>query len=175
MAPIQSIAERERLRHSYKPSKIRFLFIAESPPNSGGFFYNPKTIGRDSLFAETMRTLRLWPENKTMSKGFDKRPLLKRFQSMKYYLLDSSQTPVDKLGFRERNRKVRGEIPRLIREIKKLKPDKIVLVKKNVFQIVGPALVKEDFAVRVLNKTFLAFPSHGNQLKYRRHLRRLLD
>ena len=34
------IAKREKLRYSYNPKSARLLFVAESPPSSGGFFYN---------------------------------------------------------------------------------------------------------------------------------------
>ncbi len=169
------MAERERLRYSYLPRKVRLLFIAESPPASGGFFYNSKTIGRDYLFAETMRGLGLWPDHKTMRKDFDKRRLLKQFQSMGCFLIDSSHSPVDKLRSLERNTRVLREIPRLLRKIEKLKPGRIVIVKKNVFMLVRPELEKRHLATRVLNKKFLPFPSHGHQPEYRKRLRRLLD
>ncbi len=31
---------------AYRPEMVRVLFIAESPPASGGFFYFPETIGK---------------------------------------------------------------------------------------------------------------------------------
>ncbi len=169
------MAERERLRYSYQPKKIRLLFIAESPPTSGGFFYNPKTIGRDYLFVETMRGLGLWPDDRVMLKNFDKRNLLKQFQSMGCFLVDSSHISVDKLKDRERNSRVLRGIPRLLHEIERLKPSRIVIVKKNVFRLVGPELEKRHLAPRILNKKFIPFPSHGHQPEYRRRLRGLLD
>ena len=171
---VQSVAERERLRYSYLPNKIRLLFIAESPPASGGFFYNPKTIGRDYLFAETMRGLGLWPDHRVMLKDFDKRSLLKQFQSMGCFLIDSSHTSVDKLKNRERNSRVLRQIPRLLHEIERLKASRIVIVKKNVFMLVRPELEKRHLAA-ILNKKFMPFPSHGHQPEYRRRLRGLLD
>ena len=171
----ESVVEREKLRYSYLPRKVRLLFIAESPPSSGGFFYKHRTIGRDYLFAETMRALGLWPDSAPMSKDFDKRPLLKEFQSMGCFLIDSSLSPVDKLREGERNGKLLEETSRLLNESEKLNPDTIVLVKKNVFMIVKPELEKRHLAAKILNKKFLPFPSHGHQPEYRRRLRRLLD
>ncbi len=171
---VQSTAEREGLRYSYKPRKVCLLFIAESPPASGGFFYNNKTIGRDYLFAETARALRLWPDHRPMRKNFDKRPLLRKFQSMGCFLIDSSHAPVDKLKGPERNWKVRQAIPRLMEEIGTLKPDRVVIVKKNVFMLVKPELEKRHLA-RILNEKFLPFPSHGHQPEYRRRLRHILN
>ncbi len=48
-------------REAYRPERVRVLFIAESPPASGGFFYFVETIGKDHLFRETMKAVALWP------------------------------------------------------------------------------------------------------------------
>ncbi len=47
-------------REAYRPEKVRVLFIAESPPASGGLVYFPETIGKDPLFRETMKAVALW-------------------------------------------------------------------------------------------------------------------
>src|SRR5467141_1312501 len=86
-----------RSRRRYRPRKVRFLLIAESPPSSGGFFYFRTTIGKDHLFRETMKALDLWPRNEPMRRGVDKRSMLSRFQSKGLYLLDTCELPVDKL------------------------------------------------------------------------------
>ena len=55
-------------RNKYKPDEVEILFIAESPPASGSYFYFPETTGKDSLFNSTMKALDLYPENKVMKK-----------------------------------------------------------------------------------------------------------
>ena len=112
------------------------LFVAESLPSSGGFFYSRRTIGRDYLFAETLRALRLWPDYKEMKKDIDKRNLLKQFQSIGCFLCDVSHNAVDKLDDPERESRLREGILRLIDEIETLKPEGIVIVKKNKFELV---------------------------------------
>jgi hypothetical protein len=90
-------------RDNFKPLEgIEFLLIAESPPTSGGYFYFDRATGRDSLFRETMKALRLFPEDGVMSKGFDKGPLLKEFQLRGFFVVDIIYEPVDKLPPRER-------------------------------------------------------------------------
>src|SRR5438445_10677679 len=96
MKPLNT-ANFSRARRKYRPRKVRLLLIAESPPSSGGFFYFPRTIGKDHLFRETMKALDLWPKNEPMRKGVDKRSMLRRFQSMGLYLLDTCEFPVDKM------------------------------------------------------------------------------
>src|SRR5713226_3679677 len=103
-----------RARRRYRPHKVRLLLIAESPPSSGGFFYFPRTIGIDHLFRETMKALDLWPKNEPMRKGVDKRSMLRRFQSMGVYLLDTCDFPVDKLRPSIRRKAVLSQTPRLI-------------------------------------------------------------
>ena len=121
-----------------------------------------------------MKALRLWPMSKPMKKGVDKRPFLESFQSRKFFLVDTSPLPVDKLSQRERKVTIDIEAPRLARRVKGLKPTSVIIVKKTVYAPVRNALWKVGLADRVLNSKPLPFPSHGNQRKYRRGLRRLM-
>src|SRR3989442_4637115 len=97
MKPLNA-ANFNRARRKYRPRKVRFLLIAESPPSSGGFFYFPTTIGKDHLFRETMKALDLWPKSEPMRRGVDKRSMLRRVPSMGFYLLDTFDFPVDRLS-----------------------------------------------------------------------------
>src|SRR5438128_12552171 len=103
-----------RARRKYRPRKVLCLLIAESPPSSGGFFYFPMTIGKDHLFRETMKALKFWPEDEPMRRGVDKRSMLRRFQSMGLYLLDTCVFPVDKLRPSERRKAVISQSPLMI-------------------------------------------------------------
>jgi hypothetical protein len=164
----------EMARRKYRPSKIRLLIIAESPPSSGGFFYFPKTIGKDHLFRETMKTTGLWPQSAPMRKGVEKKPMLQRFQSMGFYLLDSSAHPVDKMPNRARREAIEDQLPRLVEEVRGADPTNIVIVKSSIFGPVRSVLVDAGFGSRVLNSQSIPFPSHGNQQRYRSMMKRLL-
>ena len=52
----------EKARLKYKPKKIKYLLIAETPPksNSNRYFYYENVKEKDSLFLETM--IVLYPE-----------------------------------------------------------------------------------------------------------------
>ncbi len=163
-----------RARRKYRPRKIRLLLIAESPPSSGGFFYFPMTIGKDHLFRETMKALDLWPENQPMRKGVDKRQMLRRFQSMGLYLLDTCNFPVDKMRPRERREAVLEQIPRLVNDVIEANPLHILAVKSTIFNPVIIALKESGLRSRILNTGPVPFPSHGNQRVYRSSLRRAL-
>src|SRR5260370_35970240 len=69
-------------RNKYKPRRVNILFIAESPPSSGGYFYSEKTIGKDHLFRETMTALEFWPSGRPMRKDCDKRSMSTEIRSL---------------------------------------------------------------------------------------------
>jgi len=166
------------VRDEYKPcGQTRFLLIAESPPASGGYFYFDKATGRDNLFRETMKALALFPENgRKMQKDFDKVPLLKEFQSRGFFVVDASYSPVDKIPkSRERKRIIIRDIPRLVNETMKLNPEKIIIIKKSIFEPARKALEQAGFSEKILNKAPLPFPSHGHQRTYRMRLRELVE
>jgi hypothetical protein len=161
-------------RNKYKPSKVNVLFIAESPPSSGGYFYAEKTIGKDHLFRETMKALEFWPIDTPMRRGCDKRRILNEFRSSGFFLIDTCEIPVDRLQSRERRLStVQGALT-LPRRVKSLDPDRILIVKKTVFKPASQVLTDAGFGNRILNTKPLPFPSHGNQRKYRRMLKQLI-
>jgi hypothetical protein len=166
-----TIADFNRERRKYRPRKVRFLLIAESPPSSGGFFYFRETIGKDHLFRETMKALELWPRNKPMRKCVDKGPMLRSFQSMGFYLLDTSIFPVDKIPRTERRKAIQNQTPRLVGDVVEADPSHILIVKSSIFKPVSNALRESDLWTRVLNTGPVPFPSHGNQSQYRSMLR----
>jgi hypothetical protein len=165
----------DRARRKYRPRKVRLLLIAESPPSSGGFFYFGTTIGKDHLFRETMKALEFWPKDESMRKGVDKRSMLRRFQSMGLYLLDTCVFPVDKSRPSERRKAVLTQTRRLVNDVIKANPLNIFIVKSSIFNPVSVALREASLLTRVLNTGPVPFPSHGNQRVYRSMLRRAMS
>jgi hypothetical protein len=49
------------LRLRFEPEPLRLVIIAESPPASGLYFYNPIGARSEPLFAALMKTNRLFP------------------------------------------------------------------------------------------------------------------
>ena len=169
-----TIEDYARAREKYQPHKIKILFVAESPPSSGGYFYFSETIGKDHLFRETMKALDLWPVSRPLRRGVDKRPLLERFRSNGFFLIDTCELPVDKLSTTERMTAVRRGAVGLASRVRRLNPAHIIVVKNTVFRPVCQALEREGLGRRILNKTSLPFPSHGNQKKFRNNLRQMI-
>ena len=161
-------------RNKYRPKKVSLLLIAESPPSSGGYFYAEATIGKDHLFRETMKALGFWPADRPMRKGCDKRPMLRQFQSLGFFLVDTCELPVDKMPPRLRKLSTIQGASTIGKRVKELDPSRILIVKKTVLDPVRQALNLAGFEDRILNKGALPFPSHGNQRKYRLMVRQLL-
>ena len=161
-------------RDQYRPSKVKLLWIAESPPTSGSYFYFQKTTGRDHLFRETMRAIGLWPDKEIMKKGVDKQPLLERFRSKGFFLIDTCSYPVDKLPDRERRRAILDGTSGLEQLVSELNPNGIIIVKSNIFDPVKRVLESSGFAGKILNRKPLPFPSHGRQRSYRKKISGML-
>jgi hypothetical protein len=52
------------LRRRYEPKIIKLVVVAESPPVSGRYFYDPAGAPSEALFAALMKQLRLSPSTK---------------------------------------------------------------------------------------------------------------
>src|SRR5581483_12338865 len=102
---------RERLRRRYRPAEIRLLFIGESPPASGRFFYQ-----RDSGLYRAFRDAFLAADASITEDGF-----LAVFQSSGCYLIDTCRDPVDHLDARSRRAACLAAEPSLARQIRNLR------------------------------------------------------
>jgi hypothetical protein len=89
--------DRERLRESYQPERVRVLFVGEAPPASGAFFYQ-----RDSGLCRALSTA--FEEAFPRLRGRD---FVAEFRDLGCYLADLCGRPVDRLGPWEL-RKARG-------------------------------------------------------------------
>jgi hypothetical protein len=79
-------SEQEKTRLKYKPKNIRFLFVGESMPAGGTFFY----FENSNLYKYTKEAFLQnfdWPE----------KDFLKLFKSNRFYLDDLCQEPINYL------------------------------------------------------------------------------
>jgi hypothetical protein len=58
-------------------------------------------------------------------------------------------------------------------EVNELNPKGIVLINKNIFEIV-PQLLPPHLKDRLLNKSYIPFPASGQQKLFRSHLKTIL-
>jgi hypothetical protein len=120
--PQKAEAVRERLRRRYRPARVRMLFVGESPPASGRFFYQA-----DSGLYRAMRQtfLSAFPDLKDAH-------FLESFRKLDCYLVDLCGNPVDKLAQKQRRFAcARGET-RLAAIIRGLDPEVIVTIVRSI-------------------------------------------
>jgi hypothetical protein len=145
--------ERERLRQSFRPARICLLFIGESPPASGRFFYSA-----NSGLYRAMRTAFQIADSKLDDEDF-----LAVFRARGCYLTDLSHEPVDHLepGLRREMRR-EGE-KSLARAITRLQPDVVAPVLRCIVRNVENAVARADWQGQILH-----FPYPGRWSRHRK-------
>ena len=170
---IRSMSERKRneyltLRRRYEPKSIRLVIIAESPPASGRYFYNPAGAPSEPLFAALMRQLRLTPLTKENG--------LREFQRSGWVLVDATYEPVNTFNASSRDRVIARDYPLLRDDLASLTSDRstpLVLIKANVCRILEPKLLEDSF--NVLNRgRIIYFPGSGRQTEFHRQFGAIL-
>ena len=117
-----SLRGNESLRRSFRPGCLRLLFIGESPPASGRFFYR-----RDSGLYRAMRDA-----FRIADPLIDDENFLARFQASGCYLIDLCPEPVDDLDAKSRWAACKANEDRLKRTIGRLKPARIATVVRSI-------------------------------------------
>jgi hypothetical protein len=119
----------ERLRRQYRPAHVRLLFIGESPPASGRFFYR-----KDSGLYRAMRDA-----FRAIDPSINDDTFLEMFQRSGCYLIDACAVPVDRLDARSRRAACLESESSLVRSIRHLDPAVIVTMVKSIRDIVQRA------------------------------------
>jgi len=115
----------ERLRRRYRPDDVRVLFVGESPPAGGTFFYRANSKLFDATreaFEAAMPRLRREDDFRVA------------FQRLGCYLDDLCLVPVNHLEMRDPKRLAERElgVAPLARRMKKLDPDLVCVVMKDI-------------------------------------------
>ena len=121
-AKTNSLAARERLRRSYLPKRVRILFVGESPPASGRFFYQA-----DSGLYHAIREAFV-----TVFPALQHRDFLSSFRDLGCYLVDLCPKPVDRLSDASRSKARRSGELQLSKTIRKLHPHILVVLLRSI-------------------------------------------
>jgi len=163
----------DRARNKYKPKKVKYLLIAEAPPdNLSRFFYYESVINHDYLFLGIAKSL--FPKLKNLYIESNRNPkikelILKKIQQDGFYLLDLSPVPLSLL-----ETSLSSQMLYLNQNIKNVinKETKIILIKTNVY----------DIAFETLNRNFenvincrIPFPGQGWQKEFQIKFKKALD
>ena len=76
-------------RNKYVPKNLKIVFVLESPPASGKYFYDENGSVGEPLFSAMMKLLNFDLQ--------DKREGLKYFAKSGYFLVDATYKPVNKI------------------------------------------------------------------------------
>lgn len=121
----------ERLRNRYRPADVRLLFVGESAPASGQFFYRGQT-------AITRYTCQAF--ERAFSRRFvDDDEFLAFFQLSGCWLDDVSHVPVDRLAPRDRNAVIRDALEDFSARLRSCSPTEIVVVLRRILPVVRRA------------------------------------
>ncbi len=163
-------AARERLRSRFRPASVRVLFVGESPPAAGSFFY----AADSELYRATRDAFEAGVPRFRNVDSF-----LNAFAANGCYLVDLSLDPINQ--FTDRNdgswskrlrARRRGET-RLAATIAELRPAVVIVVLKGIAANVRRAAARAGIPVE---RYALTYPSrwHRHRIAYREELTRLL-
>lgn len=158
--------EYKELRNEYDPRKIgspiNFIFLAESPPESGDFFYDPMCLTKEFLFRALMDLVEFKIDEEFTP--VIKKEGLYKFQVSGCFLIDSIYTPIDKLRPNDTIRAIKNNYPNLKREVETYLSTntKIILIKATVYDSLFSSLTADEFPV-INRHVKVPFPSNGHQ------------
>lgn len=164
----------EGARLKYKPNNVKYLLIAEAPPDSvERFFYYENVRQHDYLFLGVAQAL--YPnlkENYINSRRSSeiKKMILLKFKADGFYLLDLSELPLSLM-----TGDLNSQIPSLLEKINKVADEKtkIILIKATVYDSAYQHLINEGF--RNIVNVRIPFPGQGGQKLFQMKFKEALN
>ncbi|MGV7586324.1 hypothetical protein PJI74_01150 [Mycobacterium kansasii] len=134
----------------YRPEKVRLLLVAQAPPDADDrYFYFTDVSTQDSLFRSVARAILPNCEPTRDNKA----AVLTELRDRGVFLIDLKPDPVD-------GSDLSPYVPALLARIAELAPERIVLIKADVYDAAYPALAAAGLPV---SRVRVPFPSFGQQ------------
>jgi len=164
---------RAKAAKKYRPEKTRILFVAESPPEPDDrYFYFEDVKQGDWLWIALMKAVFGTEFGKAKDERTRKTYWLARFQKSGFRVIDAVKEPL--CGTHERRvDQIKSAAPELTKEIGRIAPDHIVLVKASVHEALFALLTQ--LGLPIVNRTVLPFPCSGQQKRFHTEFRQLVD
>jgi len=137
----------ESVRNSYRPGRIATLFVGESAPHGGTFFYNQDS----GLFREIRKAFR------------GKDLFLEDFKKNGFYLDDLVREPVNHLGNKDRTSLCRESVPSFAERLRDYKPEAIVILLYSIKPMVLKAMLEAGMSYQPY---CTPYPGFGNQPRF---------
>lgn len=155
-------------RRKFEPASVKLVIVAESPPASGKYFYNPEGAVSEPLFSALMLQLGFTPTSRESG--------LQEFQQRGWVLVDATYEPVNALDDQDRDGVITRDYHLLRDDLAAMLPDRsipIILMKANVCRLLERRLTEDGFNVRN-NGRVVYFPSTGRQKDFQRQFSEIL-
>jgi hypothetical protein len=164
----------DELRQKYRPTHLKVLLIAESPPdsdeNNRRFFYAPELSRYDNLYRGVVEALYGYA---TIYK-YDKTKVLERLRDDGYWLIDAVESPINNLDKPVRRRAIKAGVPSLVTRCQELAPQRgIIICHSVVYELAAARLI--DGGVTILHKGSLPFPLGNCRADFVQGMRQALD
>ena len=143
-------------RLKFKPDRVRVLFVGESAPAGGTFFY----FANSNLYEYTQKAFQQVFGPKC-GRGVS---FLEFFKDHEFFLDDLCLSPVNNLDTPARGLVCKQAIPSLSTRIRDYQPEVVAIVKMDIEHYVRDALIRADLG-SVPYRTF-PFPAMSYQWRY---------
>jgi hypothetical protein len=137
----------EEIRASYRPRRITTLFVGESAPHGGTFFYNQDS----GLFREMRKAFR------------GDHLFLDAFKESGFYLDDLVLEPVNQLPPRDRRIACSQSIASFAKRLSDYKPAAVVILLRSIEAMVAAAMRQAGFHYQPF---CTPYPGFGNQRRF---------
>jgi hypothetical protein len=145
----------EEIRASYRPDRITTLFVGESAPHGGTFFYNQDS----GLFREIRKAFN--------GNGH----FLEEFKRSGFYLDDLVLEPVNHLANKDRRAQCRSAVSSFAKRLKDYNPKAILILLKSIQPMVLEAIQATDLSC----PTYCTpYPGFGNQPRFQKAMAEII-
>jgi hypothetical protein len=145
----------EETRASYRPDRITTLFVGESAPHGGTFFYNQDS----GLFREIRKAFQ----------GTES--FLEDFKRSGFYLDDLVLEPVNHLERKDRMSLCRKSVPAFANRLRSYNPRAIVILLKSIKPMVLQAMQEAGLSYEPF---CTPYPGMGNQPRFHQEMAEII-
>lgn len=138
----------EIIRRTYKPEIVKVLYIGESAPAGGSFFYSAYSILYEAI---------LEAYKEVFPNCSDGQNFLRFFQRKGCYLEDLCHIPVNKMPIPQRKEERKKGIIPLSEKLKKLEPVAVIIVMQGIDEEVNQAIFLSEVHPLYINSTNFPF------------------
>jgi len=151
------LREHERLRLRYRPEPVRLLFIGESPPASGRFFYR----GDSGLYRAMREAFQI------ADPSIREDTFLTAFQAAGCYLIDLCPEPVDDLDSESRRAACLAGEASSSRAIARLRPPMIATLVRSIEGNLRSAVMGANWSGRLIHLPYPGRWAHNKNAFFR--------